>query len=175
MTNHWIDIRNSGCIMVTGSNAAENHPISFRWVTAAMERGAKLLSVDPRYTRTSSKADVYAPMRSGTDITFIGGMIRYILNDMQSLTPAERAAKYNLTYVTQYTNAALIINEGFEGWKDESHPGIFVGFTENTDAAPSKLGGYDKSKWGYADKETPNSDAALVDNTWTNWSDLDPK
>ncbi|GAG50870.1 unnamed protein product, partial [marine sediment metagenome] len=61
MTNHWIDIRNSDCVMIIGSNAAENHPISFKWVTKAKERGAKLISVDPRFTRTSSKADIYAP------------------------------------------------------------------------------------------------------------------
>ena len=61
--------------MIIGSNAAENHPISFKWVTKAMERGAKLISVDPRFTRTSSKADIYAPMRAGCDIAFIGGMI----------------------------------------------------------------------------------------------------
>ena len=68
MTNHWIDIRNADCIIIIGSNAAENHPISFKWVTKAMERGAKLIHVDPRFTRTSSKADIYAPIRSGTDI-----------------------------------------------------------------------------------------------------------
>jgi formate dehydrogenase major subunit len=175
MTNHWIDLRNSDCIMIIGSNAAENHPISFKWVTAAMDRGAKLISVDPRFTRTSSKANIYAPMRSGTDISFIGGMIHYILDDMQKLSPAERAQKYNLTYLTQYTNAALIINEGFEGWKDPAHPGLFVGFSENTDPAPGNLGSYNKSKWGYADAASPDTDAALVNNTWTDWSDLDPK
>jgi formate dehydrogenase major subunit len=65
MTNHWIDIRNSDCILIMGSNAAENHPISFKWITDAMKHGAKLISVDPRFTRTSSKADFYAALRSG--------------------------------------------------------------------------------------------------------------
>ena len=64
-----------------GSNAAENHPISFKYVTKAMEKGAALISVDPRFTRTSSKADIYAPLRSGTDIAFLGGMIKYILDN----------------------------------------------------------------------------------------------
>jgi len=126
MTNHWIDIRNSDRIMIIGSNAAENHPISFKWVTAAMTRKqnpAKLINVDPRFTRTSSKADIYVPMRSGTDITFIGGMIRYILNDMQSLTPAQRAQKYNMTYVRQYTNAALIVNSDYQGPANEGNIG----------------------------------------------------
>ena len=79
MTNHWIDIGNSDVILVMGSNAAENHPISMRWVNRAREAGATLINVDPRFTRTSSVADVYAPLRSGTDIAFLGGMINYIL------------------------------------------------------------------------------------------------
>jgi len=174
MTNHWIDIRNSDCIMIIGSNAAENHPISFKWVTRAKERGAKLISVDPRFTRTSSKADIYAPMRSGTDITFIGGMIRYVLNDMQSLSPAARAEKYNMTYVTQYTNAALIINDDFKGPADTG-TGLFSGYTPSNGSGAHNLGKYDKATWKYADTKTPASDQALVNNTWTNWDDLDPK
>ena len=175
MTNHWIDIRNSDRIMIIGSNAAENHPISFKWVTEAKERGAKLISVDPRFTRTSSKADIYAPMRSGADIAFIGGMIRYVLNDMQTLTPANRAKKYNMTYVAEYTNAALIINDDFEDTDDTSHPGLFVGYTQNTGDAPSTLGSYAKTNWGYSNTTDPQSSAALVDNTWTAWTDLDEK
>ena len=81
MTNHWIDIKNSDCILIMGSNAAENHPISFKYVTEAQQNGATLISVDPRFTRTSSKADIYAPLRSGTDIAFLGGMINYILDN----------------------------------------------------------------------------------------------
>ena len=72
MTNHWIDLKNSDVILIMGSNAAENHPISFKWITQALENGAKLISVDPRFTRTSSKADIYAPIRAGTDIAFFG-------------------------------------------------------------------------------------------------------
>jgi len=174
MTNHWIDIRNSDRIMIIGSNAAENHPISFKWVTVAKERGAKLISVDPRFTRTSSKADIYAPMRSGTDITFIGGMIRYILDDMQKLSPMERTQKYNMTYLTQYTNAALIVNSSYQGPADTG-TGLFSGYTASTNGAPGRLGEYDKSTWQYADTSTPASDAAVVNNTWTKWDDLDPK
>jgi len=73
MTNHWIDIRNSDCILIMGSNAAANHPISFKWVRQAMENGATLISVDPRFNRTASQADIYARIRSGTDIGFLGG------------------------------------------------------------------------------------------------------
>jgi len=149
MTNHWIDIRNADCMMVIGSNAAENHPISFKWVTEAMERGATLISVDPRFTRTSSKADIYAVMRSGCDIAFIGGMINYVLNDMGT-----NPGNYNMEYVTQYTNAALIINPNFEfndGLFGEISPGEFAG--KYTAAA--------KATWKYADTKTPATDPSL--------------
>ena len=130
MTNHWIDIKNSDCIMIIGSNAAENHPISFKWVTEAMGRGAKLISVDPRFTRTSSKADIYAKMRSGTDIAFIGGMINYIIQNKL----------YHQEYVAEYTNAAFLINGDFKGPVDLD--GLFSGY----DADKRK---YDKSTWQY--------------------------
>ena len=83
MTNHWCDIQNSDCIIIVGSNAAENHPVSFKWVTKAMEKnGATLINIDPRFTRSSAKADIYAKMRSGTDIAFFGGMIKeYLLGN----------------------------------------------------------------------------------------------
>ena len=127
MTNHWIDIGNSDCILVMGSNAAENHPISFKWVTKAMENGAKLISVDPRFTRTSSKADMYAALRSGTDIAFLGGMIKYILdNDL-----------IQKDYVVNYTNAPLLINSGFK-----FDDGLFSGYD-------SKGRKYDKKTWQY--------------------------
>ena len=76
MTNHWNDIANADVIMAIGSNPAENHPAAFGHITEAKERGAKLISVDPRFTRTSAKADIYACIRSGTDIAFVGGMIK---------------------------------------------------------------------------------------------------
>ncbi len=147
MTNHWIDIRNADCIMIIGSNAAENHPISFKWVIKAMERGAKLINVDPRFTRTSSKADIYAPMRSGCDIAFIGGMINYILNDME-----KNPGNYNMEYVTQYTNAALIVNSGFkftDGLFGEVKDGKYTAASKNT--------------WKYADTKTPATDPTLKD------------
>ena len=81
MTNHWIDLANSDCILMMGSNPAQNHPISFKWVLRAQDKGAKLISVDPRFTTSSSKADFYAPLRSGSDIAFLGGMIHYILEE----------------------------------------------------------------------------------------------
>jgi len=127
MTNHWIDIRNSDCILIMGSNAAENHPISFKWVNEAMKRGAKLISVDPRFTRTSSKADFYTALRSGTDIAFLGGMIKYILDN----------DKYFKEYVAEYTNASFILADTYD-FKD----GLFSGYD------PEKRK-YDKSKWAF--------------------------
>jgi len=176
MTNHWIDIRNADRILIIGSNAAENHPISFKWVTKAKERGGILISVDPRFTRTSSRADIYAPIRSGTDITFIGGIVRYILDEFQKLGAGNRknSDKYNWTYITEYTNAALTIDNAFEG-AFEGDPGIFSGFTANGDPAPGTLGTYNKASWAYGNKVQPNADAAVIDDTWSSWSDLNPK
>jgi formate dehydrogenase major subunit len=127
MTNHWIDIGNSDCILIMGSNAAENHPISFKWVTKAMEQGATLISVDPRFTRTSSKADIYAPIRSGTDIAFLGGMMKYILDNNL----------YFKEYVAEYTNASFIL-----GTKYGFRNGLFSGYD-------SKTKSYNKSYWAF--------------------------
>jgi formate dehydrogenase major subunit len=130
MTNHWIDLRNSDVILISGSNAAENHPISFRWVMKAKEKGAKLLSLDPRFTRTSSKADFYAPIRSGSDIAWLGGMIKYILDN----------ELYHKDYVRLYTNAPFIVNKDFKmpGELD----GVFSGYD------PKKRS-YNKKAWAF--------------------------
>ena len=127
MTNHWIDIQHSDCILIQGSNAAENHPISFKWVMRAKERGAKLIHVDPRFTRTSSKADFYAPLRSGTDIAFLGGMIKYIIDNNRIFHD----------YVVNYTNAPFLVDGKF-GFKD----GLFTGYDADKR-------GYDKATWTY--------------------------
>jgi len=100
MTNHWIDIANSDCILIIGSNAAENHPLSFKWVLRAKEKGAKMIHVDPRFTRTSSQADVYAPLRSGTDVAFIGAIIRYALE----------GDLIQRDYVVTHTNASFLVD-----------------------------------------------------------------
>ena len=143
MTNHWIDIRNSDCILVMGSNAAENHPISFKWVMKAVKKGATLISVDPRFTRTSAKAHIYAPLRSGTDIAFLGGMMHYILENQ----------KYFQPYLANYTNASFIV-----GPKYDFHDGLFSGFD------PKKRK-YDKSFWAFVKDEhgVPKRDLTLQD------------
>lgn len=143
MTNHWIDIEHSDCILVMGSNAAENHPISFKWVIKAMQKGATLISVDPRFTRTSAKADIYAPLRSGTDIAFLGGMMNYILSNQKYFEP----------YMANYTNASFIVGPEYD-FAD----GLFSGFD------PKKRK-YDKSKWAFAkdEKGVPKRDLTLKD------------
>ena len=128
MTNHWIDIQYSDCVLIMGSNAASNHPISFKYVTKAMEKGAKLINVDPRFTQTSSKADIYAALRSGTDIAFLGGMIKYILDN--NLIQEK--------YVKYYTNASFLVDPGFKMPGDNN--GVFSGL---------KDGAYDKSTWKF--------------------------
>ncbi len=141
MTNHWIDLANSDCILMMGSNPAQNHPISFKWVLRAQDKGAKLISVDPRFTTSSSKADFYAPLRSGSDIAFLGGMIHYILEEK----------RYFKEYMLENTNAAMIVGEKY-GFKD----GLFSGF----DAAKRS---YDKTTWAYEldDKGVPRRDMTL--------------
>ena len=82
MTNHWVDIKNANLVVVMGGNAAEAHPVGFRWaMEAKIHNGAKLIVIDPRFTRTASVADFYTPIRSGTDITFLSGVILYLLNN----------------------------------------------------------------------------------------------
>jgi formate dehydrogenase major subunit len=130
MTNHWIDIRNADVILIMGSNAAENHPISFKWVMKAKEKGAKLISVDPRFTRTSSKADIFAPIRSGTDIVFLNGMLKYILDNNL----------YDEFYIKNYTNASFIVNTDFKMPGDLD--GVFSGYNE-------KNRKYDKKAWKF--------------------------
>ena len=79
MTNHWIDIKNADVVLIIGSNAAEHHPVSFKWIMRAKDNGAALIHVDPKFSRTSARCDYHVPLRSGTDIAFLGGMVNYIL------------------------------------------------------------------------------------------------
>ncbi len=142
MTNHWNDIANSDCMLAIGSNPAENHPAAFGWITLAIERGAKLISVDPRFTRTSSKAHIYAPMRSGTDIAFIGGMIKYVLDDIEA-----NPGNYNMTYVREYTNASFLVNANFQG--ADVLDGLFSGYQGVQNETDNAKRNYDKSTWQY--------------------------
>jgi formate dehydrogenase major subunit len=145
MTNHWCDLQNSDCIIIVGSNAAENHPISFRWITKAREEnGATLISIDPRFTRSSATADMYAQMRSGTDIAFFGGMIKWVLDDMEA-----HPENYNMTYVTEYTNMSFLINPEFKTAAEND--GKFSGFIPGS--GDPNFGKYDKSTWSFQKDE----------------------
>jgi len=128
MTNSWTDIRNTDLVVIMGGNAAEAHPCGFKWVTEAKaNRGAKLIVVDPRFTRSASVADVYAPIRQGTDIAFLMGLINYcIQND-----------KVQWDYVKAYTNATYLVKNEFS-YQD----GLFTGYDE-------AKRDYDKSSWDY--------------------------
>jgi len=129
MTNGWVDIKNSDMIMVIGGNPAENHPCGFKWaVEAKRNRNAKLICVDPRFTRTASNADLFLQIRAGTDIAFFGGLINYALAN-------NRVAK---DYLAHFTNASFLIKEGFNLPQD----GLFSGFNEDTHV-------YDKTTWNY--------------------------
>lgn len=125
MTNHYIDLKNSDCILIMGGNTAENHPIAFKWILRAKDRGAKIIHVDPRFTRTSARCDYHVPLRSGTDIAFLGGMIKYIIDN--NLIQEE--------YVKNYTNAPQIVSPGYN-FQD----GLFTGY----DAEHHK---YNKDTW----------------------------
>jgi formate dehydrogenase major subunit len=128
MTNHWVDIKNADVVLVMGGNPAEAHPCGFKWVTEAKAHNkAKLVVVDPRFTRTAAVADVYAPIRPGTDIAFIGGVINYLLTH----------DKIQKEYVKRFTNASYLVREDF-GFQD----GFFSGWNPDKKA-------YDKSSWAY--------------------------
>ena len=104
-----------------GSNMAENHPVGFQWVVEARKRGAKVIHVDPRFTRTSALADLHVPIRAGSDIAFLGGIVNHILEE-------DRAFK---EYVVPYTNAATIVSEDFRDTEDQLDD---VGAAESSEA-----------------------------------------
>src|SRR5207244_12821268 len=129
MTNGWIDIKNTDLMLIMGGNPAENHPCGFKWpVEAKLHRNAKMIVVDPRFTRTASNADLFLQIRAGTDIAFLGGFINYAIAN-------NRIAQ---EYLVHFTNAAFIVKEGFKLPED----GLYSGF----DASKQE---YDKSTSNY--------------------------
>jgi formate dehydrogenase major subunit len=145
MTNGFIDIKNADVILAMGGNPAENHPCGFKWfVEAQKTRGAKLVAVDPRFTRTAAVADYYAPIRPGTDITFLLGVIRYAIDQK----------RFHEEYVKLFTNGPYLIGEKF-GFEE----GLFTGFDEAS-------GSYDRSNWAY--EADPKNKAYGVDPTMQN-------
>src|SRR6201993_3661792 len=129
MTNGWIDIKNTDMMLIMGGNPAENHPCGFKWVVEAKRnRNAKVIVVDPRFTRTASQADQFLQIRAGSDIAFLGGLINYAIENK----------RYNEEYLVNYTNAAFIVKEGFKLPED----GLYSGFDQNKKT-------YDKATWNY--------------------------
>ena len=142
MTNHYIDFRNADVILNMGGNVAENHPVSFKWIQAAQEKGAVFIHVDPRFTRTSTKADIFVRLRSGTDIAFLGGMIKYIIDNKL----------YDEFYVKNYTNAGFVVNP-----KYSFNDGLFSGYD-------AQKRSYDASTWVLEKDEAgiPKQDPTLA-------------
>src|SRR3954470_6145179 len=122
---------NADVITIMGSNMAENHPVGFQWAMEARERGATVVHIDPRFTRTSAMATKDIGIRAGTEIAFLGGVIRYIVEN----------ERYFEEYVKPYTNAPVIVDEGFRD--TEELDGLFSGWD------PEK-GKYDNTTWQYA-------------------------
>jgi len=124
------DLQHADCIVIQGSNMAECHPVGFRWVMAAKSRGAKVIHVDPRFTRTSAVADLHVPIRAGSDVAFLGGIIRYAIE----------GERWFRDYVLHYTNAPSLVCEDFKDTEDLD--GLFSGWNE-------KDGQYDPASWAY--------------------------
>src|SRR5947207_2528995 len=129
MTNGWIDMKNADVMLIMGGNPAENHPCGFKWpIEAKRQRNAKMIAVDPRFTRTAATADLFVQIRAGSDIAFLGGLINYAIEH----------GRFHKEYLVHYTNAAFLIKDDFE----LPEQGLFSGF----DAATQT---YDKSAWNY--------------------------
>lgn len=144
MTNHWVDIKNADLILIMGGNAAEAHPCGFKWVTEAKAHNkARLIVVDPRFNRSAAVADVYAPIRTGTDIVFLGGLINYLLTE----------DRIQHEYVLNYTDMSFLVKDEF-AFKD----GLYSGYNEEKRS-------YDRSSWDYAygDDGFVRSDPTLKD------------
>jgi formate dehydrogenase major subunit len=132
MTNGWVDIKNTDMMLIMGGNPAENHPCGFKWaIEAKRTRSAKLISVDPRFTRTSSVADLFCQIRAGSDIAFLGGVINYAIEN-------NRIAK---EYLIHFTNAAFVVEGDFKLPADTD--GVFSGFDAGTQS-------YNRASWNYA-------------------------
>lgn len=144
MTTHWCDFQNADVVMNIGSNSAENHPLSSRWIHKSHENGGKWIVVDPRYTRTAEMADIYCPIRSGTDIAFYGGLYNYIIENLiepglQDYLDDGTMENYNFEYLINYTNASYLLDEDFSF---DPETGLFSGWNEET-------GTYSAATWHY--------------------------
>lgn len=141
-TGYLADLEHADSVLIMGSNMAETHVVGFQWVMAAKARGAKLMHVDPRFTRTSAHADIYAQLRPGTDVAFLGGLINYVLsNDL-----------YFRDFVAAYTNGPTLISDAFQDTEDLE--GLFSGWDP-------ERGEYDPASWQYAGAAEAAADTLL--------------
>lgn len=155
MTSHWCDFQNTDVILNCGSNSVENHPVSALWLEKAHEQGAKWIVVDPRYTRTTEQADIWCPIRSGTDIAFYGGMYNYIIEHLIEPNLAKYQetgdmSEYNFEYLLNYTNASYILDPDY---KFDPETGLFSGWNENTKT-------YNAHSWHYETESTEDWDTS---------------
>lgn len=148
MTNHWVDIKNADLVLIMGGNAAEAHPCGFKWVIEAKHHNkAKLVVVDPRFTRSAAMADYYAPIRAGTDIAFLGGVIHYLLSN----------DKIQTEYVRHYTNASFIVGPDYK-FED----GLFSGYNADKRNYSNASWGYELDEKGYAKVDPTLQDPRCV-------------
>ena len=155
MTTHWCDFQNTDVIMNIGSNSVENHPVSAKWLNKAHNAGAKWIVVDPRYTRTAEMADIYCPIRSGTDIAFYGGLYNYIVQNiidpgLEDYLATGKMDAYNYEYLLNYTNASYLLDEDFSF---DPGTGLFSGWDEETKT-------YDAHSWHYQTEESVEWDTS---------------
>jgi formate dehydrogenase major subunit len=143
------DLQHADCIVIEGSNFAEAHPVGFQWVMEAKLRGATIIHVDPRFSRTSAMADIFVPIRTGSDIVFLGGLINYVLTN----------ELWFRDYVLNYTNATTVIVDEFEDTEDLG--GLFSGLHD-------EQGAYENDDWQYEgverrSEERPHDEAYLAE------------
>src|SRR6202049_926105 len=132
MTNGWVDMKNTDMMLIMGGNPAENHPCGFKWaIEAKRTRSAKMISGDPRFTRTSAVSDLFCQIRAGTDIAFLGGVINYAIEN-------NRIAK---DYLIHFTNAAFVVEGDFKLPADTD--GVFSGFDAEKHS-------YNRASWNYS-------------------------
>ena len=143
MTNHWVDLKNANVLLIMGSNAVENHPIASAHMWKAKDtNNATIIHVDPRFTRTSAKADIYAPIRSGTDIAFLGGMIRWAIEEWYN---SGKTKYLNQKYIEDCTNGLFKVHASFETCRDTDHLGLFSGAVSGSNPAYT----YNTTTWDY--------------------------
>src|SRR5258706_6300941 len=144
MTNNWNDIANTDVMLIIGAIPAETDPCGFRWAIEARRlRNARMIVVDPRFTRTAATAGLHVPIRAGSDIAFVGGLIRYVIENNL----------YAREYVVNYTNASFLVDEDFQC----SDEGLFSGF----DAVHPD---YDRTTWNYQAKSGATTPGHLPEN-----------